>query len=1246
MNKRDFENYMNQFRLEYKTGKDPTHTLLGPIFNKRGSFKIPDEKLDNFYEAYHKFTFESKNPCYLTERPTEKGGILKFDFDILYHSVDQTCERRFREDDALVFIEWIQEELKSILVNCEPENTICFLLFRPGPYCKGATKSVANNSNGAGVCSSTERPQEKKFIIKDGIHIMLPFLFLDYKAHHYLRRVLIQKSKEKNLKGVFHFENSYEEFIDEKVIEKSGWLMYGSTKEGVLPYRLCGVYEDCVRKNNEISTSYTDSDLVRLFSIRQVFPESPYKLPKQQFENLSREGRINTKLETNKRKENGAQGLEEDMQPGSGNNEALLKENAPKKARTDLVSIPEGKQNSVPMSTGTSNVNDVEQDFDDWMREFEADSIMEKKKNVKCATSANNKLTVKEVVQSPKRRNSRVGLHRVANAELESRYISSNTHLDRDVEIVAESSNSRNAASRDARDGQEEPAGFQLGNMTSIDNHLESLFNVDTMDKINRSDRPRSDKIDFLRKVIILLSPKRALDYHMWIQVGLCLHNCRDTAHSNSNLKTNNTRQQSMNMNSLTSHSSGSGESSAGKSGQGSNQGRAEPDEADLEVLCTNTVYFQMWLQFSKQSFEIYHENMDAAESNFLEKICEGKVETRETIQNKYINNEQEWEDDLRERWMRFKTRTSSGLNYGSLLYWAKQDSPKEYQELVYLHSNGMMKETLYNPSHKKLAAILYRKYEGQFVCTDYEKNIWYEWNKHCWVRMDGVSSIRRKITGTCTDQNSLITDFLKMKNMLVEEKMTNNVELDQLKKRVQALKQELQPKQLELQEFKSQYGHSASLPELQKSVKELSTEFKSAKDEHDKLVKEIIKLYIKPFDEIIQKYLETSTSIDNIVKEAKQEFFDAEFNRKLNANPLLFLFNNGVYDLEEMVFRDGIPSDYLSIENNLEQIDYREFDLDQDARIIEIQQYFQQVITDPLKREFFLTLIASCLEGYNTNNLFPILTGSGSNAKSLTISFIEDCFGLYSGKLNPAFLTQKRNKSNTASPEYYNIVDCRIVSSEESDMSDELNTAIIKEITGNSKITSRTLFQPKMTTKIPQFIPFLICNDLPNVKSMDGGTWRRIVVISFDSKFVDNPHDPKYALSSNDVKIFQIDRNIKKRMAHWKEAFMYLLIHRYYRMFKANDKNLAIPDCVKAFTEKYKDDNDILQPFIEMFVIVTGNKTDTIKLKELYNKIILWFRENYQGEKEPTQQTIKKYFEQKFGAYDSRGWIGKKLST
>lgn len=1073
MDRPSFEEFMNQFRLAPKSKGVVTHALLGMIWNKWGSFHVPDDREQDFFDAYEKYVFESKYPCYMVERPRPRagGGVLKFDLDMLFTSAVPGCDRLFDPAESTVFVKIIHDELQRVLIDCQPESLLTYVLFRPAPY----NKSEKKNELG-----------ETRYIMKDGIHILLPHIFAAFPLHHHLRAVLIEKSAAMQLSQVFKFENALHDFVDAAVIENSGLLMYGSTKIGVEPYRLYEIFDADLNPVRDIR--HTDRELTELLSIRRILPACEYRTDMTRVHEPTPGRKKHTATTTN------------------GAPAAASTGNHPRKRKAAAQdndgdhAAPRCKAPSHSATT-VSGLAGRETDSTDTMTQCSAESGVRRKK--------------------PRER--------------------PGSCPDDDAYMLCE-----------------EHRGTKDENLCNVCKH------------------------------VYLLSPSRALSYDKWIHVGLCLHNVGVAF--------------------------------------------------GLDV-------FPLFVQFSRQEYSVPSSLFTKTELDIFLEIQTACAPAREEIHAKYVAGNPTYERDLAVTWESFAARRAqhqSVLGFGSLVYWARLDSPENYQRLLSESLETLYKEILLAPSHKKLAALLFRKYENHFLCSDYEGNVWYQWENHCWRRMDGTSSVRRKITGTCKDGDSLVSDFVRRRNRVLAEKLTDNRDIRDLAEKADALKAELDA-------FKERHGAdagaSASAPEVKKNVRELSARLKAAKEEVDKVRKEVIKMHIRPYDEVIQRYLETTASIDSIIKEAKQEFLDVRFNRKLNANPQLFLFHNGVFDLEEMLFRDGVPTDYLSIEGSTDQPSYKVCDLETSPEVREIMRYFEQVITDPEKREFFLTLVGSCLEGHNTNNIFPILTGSGSNAKSLTFSFIEETFGIYAGKLNPAFLTQRRNKSNSASPEIHSILDCRIVSSEESEVTDELNTAIIKEITGNSRFTSRTLYQSKMTTKIPQFTPFLICNDLPNIQSLDGGTWRRIVVISFDSKFVDDPDDPKHALNTvNSGKIFLVDRTIKQKMEKWREPFMYVLIHKYYRKFKDSGKNLRIPECVRVFTDRYKDDNDLLQPFIEMFIIVTNNPTDSIKMKELYARLLLWFRENFHGEREPSMPKIKKYFEQRFGTYESRGWVGKRF--
>jgi hypothetical protein len=64
--------------------------------------------------------------------------------------------------------------------------------------------------------------------------------------------------------------------------------------------------------------------------------------------------------------------------------------------------------------------------------------------------------------------------------------------------------------------------------------------------------------------------------------------------------------------------------------------------------------------------------------------------------------------------------------------------------------------------------------------------------------------------------------------------------------------------------------------------------------------------------DKIVEKLMNTSFK-DLLMKEAKNFFYDNKFDEKLDSNLQLIGFENGVFDLDKGVFRDGRPDDYIT---------------------------------------------------------------------------------------------------------------------------------------------------------------------------------------------------------------------------------------------------------------------------------------------------------------------------------------------
>lgn len=119
-----------------------------------------------------------------------------------------------------------------------------------------------------------------------------------------------------------------------------------------------------------------------------------------------------------------------------------------------------------------------------------------------------------------------------------------------------------------------------------------------------------------------------------------------------------------------------------------------------------------------------------------------------------------------------------------------------------------------------------------------------------------------------------------------------------------------------------------------------------------------------------------------NVLAECANLFYDKKFEEKLDSNRDLIGFDNGVYDLKNMRFREGLPDDYVSFSVGY---DYKEYTKDHEY-VKGIENFFSTIQQEEEMREYVLTLFASYLEGHTKEEKFIIWTGSGCHEKGTKI--------------------------------------------------------------------------------------------------------------------------------------------------------------------------------------------------------------------------------------------------------------------
>jgi len=540
--------------------------------------------------------------------------------------------------------------------------------------------------------------------------------------------------------------------------------------------------------------------------------------------------------------------------------------------------------------------------------------------------------------------------------------------------------------------------------------------------------------------------------------------------------------------------------------------------------------------------------------------------------------------EQLRRDWLHGTMRRVDGspcLKIGSLRLWAREDNYVKHNEIMDRDIISFITKTAFvfqGGTHHHVAKMVHKLFYDVYKCTvDGRNTEWYEFRDHIWNSMPQGLLIKTTITDTIA------------------------YKVDSAR-------------------------HSLKHPESN------DPDYENKKETYDKNMKKMLKL---------QENLYNANFKDSVVKEAVQLFYDRDFYKKINQNIYLLGCANGILNLRDMVFDDagnpvrykptlrpGSCHDYVTLKTGVtadgkDPIDYVPYDAN-DPKQKEIQDFFKKIFPSDELREYVLTLAAGCLEGANKEQCFYIMTGSGGNGKSKFVDLMTGTLGQYGGSLASTALTRKRPESGAANPDIMSIKGCRFVEIKEPDDGEPINSARMKQFSGEDLVEARGLFKDQEKFKITGKI-FLACNRMPPIHSMDGGTWRRIRVIPFDSKFVAKG-DP----IDESQHIYPRDDMMDEKLKSWRVPFFSLLVHYYETRYCPNGIQ-HVPKIVMQACEDYKGDHDSIGKFLKARIDRQYcTIEDTVTIKQLMKVYKSWLSEQTSTGKKVSENEIKPYLKDK----------------
>ena len=326
----------------------------------------------------------------------------------------------------------------------------------------------------------------------------------------------------------------------------------------------------------------------------------------------------------------------------------------------------------------------------------------------------------------------------------------------------------------------------------------------------------------------------------------------------------------------------------------------------------------------------------------------------------------------------------------------------------------------------------------------------------------------------------------------------------------------------------------------------------------------------VKNLDSLNLKLVKVSHQ-QEIFTLAKGLYLDPKFNKRLNSKKHLVPFTNGAFNLQTQIFGESKREDYITLTTG--------YDLDTSVRNEETVTFINRVLPEPSVRDYVMKKFAECLNGDIPNTNFLMFIGNGANGKSQLLNLMRETMGEFAEKVEVTLLTRKRSDANGVSPEKAKMRNKRFVYLSEPEDKERINIGLLKELTGSEEIVSRGLYQESVTFRMEAKL-FLACNELPDIKGEDNALWRRIKVVNFPSRFVDNPSGQnEYAIDTSIVTKIRED-------VTWRQTFMNLLLEYY-------DRVIPEPEAVRIRTGEYRSGNDIVMEFVTEYCTIDLKRDD-----------------------------------------------------
>jgi putative DNA primase/helicase len=248
---------------------------------------------------------------------------------------------------------------------------------------------------------------------------------------------------------------------------------------------------------------------------------------------------------------------------------------------------------------------------------------------------------------------------------------------------------------------------------------------------------------------------------------------------------------------------------------------------------------------------------------------------------------------------------------------------------------------------------------------------------------------------------------------------------------------------------------------------------------------------------------------------------------------------------------------------------------------IMEIMNYNTELI------RFIQNAAGWSITGDTSEQTMFILYGTGANGKSTFLNTIMNILGDYA--IATPTETFMKKTGDQITNDLARLRGTRFVTTTEAEHGKRLSEPLIKQITGNDRMTARFLYG-EFFNFLPTFKIWMATNYKPVIKGTDHGIWRRIKLIPFITRIEEDKQD----------------KHLEQKLMQESSGILNWLMEGAKRWCKVG---LQTPHVIIHATDEYREEMDIIGNFIKERCM--QGEGFAIRARELFRCYQDWCTEN-----------------------------------